>query len=222
MEGYCSDSHKTYLHGTTRGRRTLGRVATVGTSRSAVSATRTGVGRHASGSKIVRRGRGRAIRSAYTRVVLRTAPREADARITDRVTLHLINCHLRGVAMDELDKTAALSRRDLDVGDFTKALEERAKLVFSDVAGETTDEDGGVVRVGELIHGLHRIKRGSGLGVAVGRDTTPHRGLGAGDRGHHLVATLGMTVLVRAATSQLETGKTGEENMLHTESWGWQ
>jgi hypothetical protein len=36
----------------------------------------------------------------------------------------LVDGHLSRVAVDELDETAALARRNLDVGDFTKALEE--------------------------------------------------------------------------------------------------
>jgi hypothetical protein len=58
------------------------------------------------------------------------------------------------VALDELDETTALSRGNLDVGDFSEALEERAELILGDVAGQTTDEDSGVVGVCELVHGL--------------------------------------------------------------------
>lgn len=75
------------------------------------------------------------------------------------------------------------------------------KFVFSDVVGEIIDEDGGVVWVGELIYGLYRIKRGSGLGVVVGRDIILYRGLGVGDRGYYLVVILGMIVLVRVVIS---------------------
>jgi hypothetical protein len=66
----------------------------------------------------------------------------------------LIDGHLSGVALDKLNETAALSWRDLDVGNLAKALEERAKLVLGNITGQATDEDGGVVRIGELIHRL--------------------------------------------------------------------
>jgi hypothetical protein len=58
------------------------------------------------------------------------------------------------VTLDELDKTTALSGRDLDVGDLAKALEEGTKLILSDVTRKATNEHGGVVGVGELVHGL--------------------------------------------------------------------
>jgi hypothetical protein len=73
---------------------------------------------------VVRRGRSRAVGSANTRVVLRSTPAEADAGVADRVALHLVDGHLGSVAVDELDKTAALARWYLDIGDFAEALEE--------------------------------------------------------------------------------------------------
>ena len=72
------------------------------------------------------------------------------------------------MALDELDETTALARRDLDVGDFTESLEERTELILSDVAGKTTNEDGGVVGVGELVHGLRGTVEAHG-GSAHGR-----------------------------------------------------
>lgn len=99
------------------------------------------------GSRAVR-GTGRA------RVVLAATPAEADTRVTDGVALHLVDGHLSSVALDELDETAALAGRDLDVCDFAKALEEGAELVLGDVATKTANEDGGVVGVGELVHWL--------------------------------------------------------------------
>jgi hypothetical protein len=99
--------------------------------------------------------RRRAVRGASrARVVLRSAPAEADARVADRVALHLVDGHLSSVTLDELDEATALSGRDLDVGDLAKALEEGTKLILSDVARKATDEHGGVVGVGELVHGL--------------------------------------------------------------------
>jgi len=58
------------------------------------------------------------------------------------------------MALNELNKTAALSWRNLDVGDLAKALEERAKFVLGNVARESTNKDSGVVGVGELVHRL--------------------------------------------------------------------
>lgn len=93
----------------------------------------------------------RTVGSTYTGVVLRTAPRQTDAGVANRVSLHLVDGHLSSVAVDELDKATALSRRDLDVGDLAEALEEGAKLILSHVARQATNEDGGVVGVGELV-----------------------------------------------------------------------
>jgi hypothetical protein len=111
--------------------------------------------------------RGRAVRGASrARVVLRAAPAEADARVADRVALHLVDGHLGGVALDELDEAAALSGRDLDVGNLAEALEEGTELVLGDVAGETANEHGGVVRVGELVHRLRStVVAGHGRGT---------------------------------------------------------
>jgi hypothetical protein len=80
------------------------------------------------------------------------------------------------VALDELDETAALARGDLDIGDFSESLEERAELILSHVARKATNKDGGVVGVGELVHGL-------GSAVEAHRGTT-HRGVHAGGAGH--------------------------------------
>jgi hypothetical protein len=58
------------------------------------------------------------------------------------------------MTLDELNETTSLSRRNLDVRDLAKALEERAKFILRDVTRQASDEDSGVVRVGELVHGL--------------------------------------------------------------------
>ena len=92
--------------------------------------------------------------ASWARVVLGTSPGQADTRVTDWVALHLVDGHLRSVALDELNETTALSWWDLDVGDLAKALEKRAQLILSDVAGKTSNKDGGVVWVGELVHWL--------------------------------------------------------------------
>lgn len=92
--------------------------------------------------------------SSGARVVLRATPAEADTGVADRIALHLVDGHLSSVALDELDETAAFSRRDLDVGDFAESLEERTKLVLGNVARKTSNEDRGVVGVSELVHWL--------------------------------------------------------------------
>ena len=58
------------------------------------------------------------------------------------------------MTLDKLNKAAALSRWDLDVGDFTEALEEGTKLIFGHIARQPPNKDGGVVRVSELVHRL--------------------------------------------------------------------
>lgn len=88
------------------------------------------------------------------RVVLATTPTQADTGVADRITLHLIDGHLGGVALHKLNKSAAFAGWDLDVGDFTKALKEGAKLVFGDISRKATNENGGVVGVRELVHRL--------------------------------------------------------------------
>lgn len=96
-----------------------------------------------------------AVRSAsWTRVVLAATPAQADTRVSDWVALHLVDGHLGSVALNELDETAALSWWDLDIGNLAKALEEASEFILGDVARKTTNEDGGVVRVGELVHWL--------------------------------------------------------------------
>ena len=116
--------------------------------------------------------RGSVWSAGRTRVILGAAPAETDARVADGVALHLVDSHLGSVALDELDKSASLARRDLDVGDFTKALEEGAQFVLGNIAGQTTDENGGVVWVGELVHGLGRGAVVAHLGATGSRRTT--------------------------------------------------
>lgn len=95
-------------------------------------------------------------------VVLRATPGQTHAGVTDGVALHLVDGHLGSVALDELDETTSLSGGNLDVGDFAEALEEGAELILGDVAGEATNEHSGVVRVGELVHGLRSTVEGHG------------------------------------------------------------
>ena len=96
-----------------------------------------------------------AVRStSWSRVVLGATPTKTDARVADRVALHLVDGHLGRMTLNELNKATPLSWGDLDVGDFAKTLEERAELILGHVAGKATDKYGGVVGVGELIHWL--------------------------------------------------------------------
>ena len=83
-----------------------------------------------------------------------TAPAETNTRVSDRVALHLVDGHFGGMTLDELNEATTLARWNLDVGNLSKVLEERAKFVLSDISREAADEDSGVVGVGELVHWL--------------------------------------------------------------------
>jgi len=150
--------------------------------------------RHA---QVVRWRGSRAVRSTNPRVVLRAAPAQADTRVSDGVTLHLIDGHLSSVAVDELNKAAAFARWDLDVGDLPKALEEGAKFILGDIARETADKDGGVVGVGELVHLAARVEPAAGAGSTTSvreaaHAATPHLLLGHA-AGHNRVSVVAMT-----------------------------
>lgn len=145
-------------------------------------------------SHVVRRGRSGTVRGADARVVLRSTPAQANTGVANRITLHLVDSHLSSVSVDELNETATLARGDLDVGDFTKALEERAQLVLGNVTGKTTDKDGRVVGVGELVHLRGRVEaavRETLLHTAAASTTVPH--LLLGHAAHHR-ATVGGTL----------------------------
>jgi len=137
------------------------------------------VRRHAHG-RIDRRWRRRAVGGASrARVVLRAAPAEAHARVADRVALHLVDGHLSSVTLNELDKAAALSGGDLDVGNLAEALEEGTELILGNVARKAANENSGIVGVGELVHRLRSTvvagHRGSAHGVhAHGVRATGH------------------------------------------------
>lgn len=83
-----------------------------------------------------------------------TAPAQANARVSNGVTLHLVDGHFGRVSLNELDEAATLSRRNLDIGDLAEALEEGSELVLGNVARETTDKHSSVVGIGELVHRL--------------------------------------------------------------------
>lgn len=126
-----------------RGRRRVATTKMVRTVRA-----RTTVRRHA----VVGRRRSRTVRSTHARVVLRATPRKADARVPNRISLHLVDRHLGCMAVDKLNKATALSGRNLHIGDLAESLEEGTKFILRDVAGQTANEDSGVVRVGKLVH----------------------------------------------------------------------
>lgn len=155
---------------TPRALRAHGRSAELPTVRAGVA------GAHA---HVVRRRGSRTVRGADARVVLRPAPAEADARVADGVALHLVDGHLRCVPVHELDEAAALARRNLDVGDLTESLEERAELILGHIAREASHEDGRVVGVRELVHLRRGVEASAGTATVRGREgTRPHVLLG--------------------------------------------
>lgn len=151
--------------------------------------------------------------ASWTGVVLGTTPAKTDTRVADRVALHLVDGHLGGVTLDELDETASLAWGNLNVSDFTEALEERAELILGDVAGKATDENRGVVRVSELVHGLR-----SAIVVAHGGSTHGiHAHVGAAwTLGHaHSTGTAGATALVLGGSSADAHGAVSAVDALH-------
>lgn len=128
----------------------------------------------------------RAVRSSgRARVVLASSPAETDARVANWVALHLVDGHLCSMTLNKLDEPAALARRNLDVCDLAKALEEGTQLILGDVAREASDEDSGVVGVSELVHWLR-----SGAVVAHGGSThAVHAHRAAGHTTRHAAGT---------------------------------
>lgn len=150
---------------------------------------------------VVRRRRSRAVGSADSRVVLRSAPAESHSRVANGVALHLVDGHLGGVAVDKLDEAAALARRDLDVGDFSESLEERSKFVLRDIAGKAADENSCVIRIGELVHLSSWVEAATSTGIAaVGKslNSSPHLLL-RHTAAHHRTALVSVTKAVIAA-----------------------
>jgi hypothetical protein len=144
---------------------------------------------------VMRRRGSRTVRGANARVVLGAAPAEANARVADGVTLHLVDGHLGGVAVDELHETAALARGNLHIGDFAKALEEGSELVLGHVARKATHKDGGVVGVGELVHLRRRVE----AAVREALHLAPHLLLGHATASHHgAIAAVGASVATEA------------------------
>ena len=87
-------------------------------------------------------------------IVLATTPAQANSRIANGIALHLVDGHLGSMSLDELDEAAAFAWWDLDVGDLSESLKERAQLILGNIARQTSDEDSGVVRISELVHRL--------------------------------------------------------------------
>lgn len=107
------------------------------------------------------------------------------------------------MAMNELHEAAAFAGGDLDVGDLAKALEEGTQLILSDVARQTTNEDGCVVRVRELIHRLHRTLLKTLL-LVVGLHAPVHATLLHGRCLHHAgTAVVTLTILVASSAEHL-------------------
>ena len=92
--------------------------------------------------------------ASRSRIVLAATPAKSNTRIADGVALHLVDGHLSSMALNELDEATALARRDLHISDFAEALKEGSQLILGDVAREATNENSGVVGIGELVHGL--------------------------------------------------------------------
>ena len=129
--------------------------------------------------RVNRRRRRRTIRGAGgTGVVLATTPAQPNSRIADGITLHLVDGHFRRVTLHELNEAAALPRRYLDVSDLAEPLEEGTELVFGHVPRESANEDGGIVRIRELVHRLGSAvvsNRRVSHGVHAYRALTRHR-----------------------------------------------
>lgn len=179
-----------------------GNARSIGTRRTARDAGDATGSRHA--SVVVRRRRGRTIGGTHARVVLRTAPRQANARVPDRIALHLVDGHLGGMAVDELDESAALAGGDLHVGDLAKSLEEGAQLVLGDVARQSTDKDSRIVWIGELVHRLLDGVEGVRV-LLIGRHAPTHLAIVAGHLWNRTGRALrAMAILVRPANRALD------------------
>lgn len=213
MRGQREGSHR---H---RGRRRVATTKVVGTVRA-----RTTVRRHA----VVGRRRSRTVRSTHARVVLRAAPRKADARVPNRISLHLVDRHLGGVTVHKLDEATALSGRDLDVCYLAESLEERTQLVLSHVARQTADEHSGVIRVSELVHGslTHASTRITAATSTVERTRLRHAPTHAGLHGicHHrpTVAAAVVGVLVSTGIRCQEIFSAIMNKPRLTAAWEWQ
>ena len=73
---------------------------------------------------------------------------------SNRTSLRLVNCHLSRTSLDKLNKSTALPRRNLNISNASKPLEERAELIFDNISGKSADKNSGAVRIGKLVHWL--------------------------------------------------------------------
>jgi hypothetical protein len=103
------------------------------------------------------------------------------------------------MTMNELDEATALAGRDLDVCNFAESLKERPKLIFSDIAGQTSNENGSVVGIRKLVH------LSGGIETAISEaslllHSTPHLLL-RHTTAHHGVTVLALTEAVVVVTA---------------------
>jgi len=150
---------------------------------------------------VVRRRGGRAIGGTNSGVVLRATPAQTNARVADGVTLHLVDGHLRCVAVDKLNEAATLARGDLDVRDLAEALEEGSKLILSNITRKTTDEDSRIVRIGELVHLSGWVETAVATAVGEAAHLAPH--LLLRHAAHHGAAAVLVTLTETVVTTVL-------------------
>lgn len=119
------------------------------------------------------------------------------------------------MALNELDETTSLARGDFDVCDLAEALEERAELVLSNVAGEAADKDGSVVRISELVHRLRSTVVAAHWGSAHGVHAHT-RAAAAAALGHaHSTGTTGTAALVLRGSGRDAHGAVAAVDALH-------
>ena len=118
------------------------------------------------------------------------------------------------MTLHELHETTSLSRGDLDVGDLSEALEEGSQLVLGHVARQTSDEDGGVVGIGELVHGLGRAVVAEGRGSAHRVHSWSHTAATHG-AGHGHASWAATTSLVLGSGSGDPHGAVSAVHALH-------
>ena len=87
-------------------------------------------------------------------MVLRSSLREADARISDKLTLHLPYRYLGYTAINELNEAITLAGKDPDIYNLPEAVEEQLELMLSYIIRKTANEDSHIVRVSKLMYRL--------------------------------------------------------------------
>jgi hypothetical protein len=173
------------------------------------AAAHTAARTHAAGAAHVVRGRrSGTIGCTNTGVVLRATPRQTNARVTNGISLHLIDGHLSSMTVNKLNESAALAGGNLHVGDLSKALEERTELILGHIARQASDEHSGVVWIGELVHRRHGVELLLGIvssrgGSAPAHGTASHVTATGNGSNHLLVAAMPMAaILVRTNDGQ--------------------